>query len=246
MSSCFYGNRRRSRLARALQRQSLSYMTQLARQMRCTLRKFVFPPPPDGIPALTTIGSPVFANPASDERARDEGEHLVRPRILWNAERCHAPGEGKLTPHALVRRQGDDGEARPFAGHLPRRIPRPGRRRDEASADLVGNPHRGVADGVGDRLRVREISNDESPTRHGICVSAMAAISRIIATVSRGYLPTAVSADSITASVPSRMAFATSLASARVGRGLSTIDCSICVAVMTGTPSRFARRMMSF
>ena len=38
-------------------------------------------------------------------------------------------------------------------------------------------------------------------------------------TASRGYSPTAVSADSMTASVPSRIAFATSEASARVGRG---------------------------
>mmetsp|Transcript_522 Transcript_522/g.1894 ORF Transcript_522/g.1894 Transcript_522/m.1894 type:complete len:317 (+) Transcript_522:44-994(+) len=49
-----------------------------------------------------------------------------------------------------------------------------------------------------------------------------------------GNLPPAVSPESITQSVPSRTAFATSVASARVGRGLDTIDSSICVAVMTG------------
>src|SRR5437588_318725 len=38
----------------------------------------------------------------------------------------------------------------------------------------------------------------------------------------------------MTASVPSKMALATSLASARVGRGFSIIDSSICVAVITG------------
>jgi hypothetical protein len=42
------------------------------------------------------------------------------------------------------------------------------------------------------------------------------------------------------------MAFATSLASARVGRGLLIIDSSICVAVMTGRPSRLASEMMRF
>ena len=57
------------------------------------------------------------------------------------------------------------------------------------------------------------------------------------ATASSGYSPTAVSADSITASVPSRTAFATSLASARVGSGELIIDSSICVAVMTGLPA---------
>ena len=49
-----------------------------------------------------------------------------------------------------------------------------------------------------------------------------------------GYLPTAVSPESITASVPSKMALATSETSARVGLGLSIIDWSICVAVITG------------
>ena len=61
-------------------------------------------------------------------------------------------------------------------------------------------------------------------------------IRRMACTASRGYAPAAVSADSITASVPSMIAFATSLASARVGRGFSIIDSSICVAVMTGRP----------
>jgi hypothetical protein len=36
------------------------------------------------------------------------------------------------------------------------------------------------------------------------------------------------------------MALATSLASARVGRGLVTIDSSICVAVTTGLPCAVA------
>src|ERR1700730_16609305 len=58
---------------------------------------------------------------------------------------------------------------------------------------------------------------------------------------STGWAPIEVSCDSITASVPSQMALATSEASARVGRLLVTIDSSISVAVMTGTPARVAR-----
>ena len=65
---------------------------------------------------------------------------------------------------------------------------------------------------------------------------------RIASTASRGYSPAAVSAESITASVPSRIALATSLASARVGRGCSIIDSSICVAVITGRPMRLRER----
>ena len=58
--------------------------------------------------------------------------------------------------------------------------------------------------------------------------------------------PMAVSAESITADVPSRIAFATSLASARVGSACSTIDSSICVAVITGFPASRQRRMIRF
>ena len=68
----------------------------------------------------------------------------------------------------------------------------------------------------------------------------------IISTASRGNLPTALSPESMTASVPSKMALATSLASARVGRGFSVMDSSICVAVMTGLRKSSARRMTCF
>src|SRR5438094_2575853 len=67
----------------------------------------------------------------------------------------------------------------------------------------------------------------------------MRAIAR---TASTGWAPTDVSCDSITASVPSQIALATSEASARVGRFDVTIDSSISVAVITGTPARGLRR----
>ena len=50
----------------------------------------------------------------------------------------------------------------------------------------------------------------------------------------------------MTASVPSRIALATSEASARVGRGAWIIDSSIWVAVMTGLLQRLASRMRRF
>ena len=76
--------------------------------------------------------------------------------------------------------------------------------------------------------------------------SAARTMRRMVRTVSAGKRPIAVSPDSITASVPSRTAFATSLASARVGSGLAVIDSSICVAVMTGVPCRRQVSMMRF
>ena len=52
-------------------------------------------------------------------------------------------------------------------------------------------------------------------------------------TACTGNAPAAVSPESMTQSVPPRTALATSVASARVGRGFLHIDSSIWVAVMT-------------
>src|SRR5207245_2420741 len=78
------------------------------------------------------------------------------------------------------------------------------------------------------------------------CFGAARQIRAIARTASTGWAPTDVSLDSMTASVPSQIAFATSEASARVGRLEVTIDSSISVAVMTGTPARLARSITSF
>ena len=76
--------------------------------------------------------------------------------------------------------------------------------------------------------------------------SARRAIRAIVSTTFAGWRPIAVSSESITASVPSRMALATSPASARVGCGASTMLLSICVAVMTGFALALASRMIRF
>ena len=56
----------------------------------------------------------------------------------------------------------------------------------------------------------------------------------------------AVSAESMTASVPSKTALATSVTSARVGVGAEIMLSSICVAVITGTPAVTHERMIVF
>ena len=66
------------------------------------------------------------------------------------------------------------------------------------------------------------------------------------ATTSTGYLPTAVSADSMTASVPSSTALATSKTSARVGIELLIMDSIIWVAVMTRRSILRALEMSDF
>src|ERR1700761_5231746 len=64
------------------------------------------------------------------------------------------------------------------------------------------------------------------------CFSAPMQTRAMASTVFTGYLPVAVSPDSITASVPSITALATSSTSARVGTGLWIMDSIIWVAVM--------------
>ena len=76
--------------------------------------------------------------------------------------------------------------------------------------------------------------------------SASMAIRFMTRSDSMGKEPTAVSPESMTASVPSRMALATSVVSARVGRGLRSMESSICVAVITRTPARLAARIRPF
>ena len=66
--------------------------------------------------------------------------------------------------------------------------------------------------------------------------SAASTVSAMVRTASRGYLPDAVSPESMTQEVPSNTAFATSETSARVGLGFLIMESSIWVAVMTGFP----------
>merc|ERR1719215_1460490 len=74
---------------------------------------------------------------------------------------------------------------------------------------------------------------------HAKATSASSQMRRIVVTVSTTKSPMADSLLSITASVPSSTALATSQASARVGKGLSSMDASISVAVITNFPAAF-------
>jgi hypothetical protein len=67
--------------------------------------------------------------------------------------------------------------------------------------------------------------------------SASQTVRAMTVTASSKYGPFAVSPESIQASDPSMTALATSLHSARVGRGFEIIDSNICVAVITGFPA---------
>lgn len=76
--------------------------------------------------------------------------------------------------------------------------------------------------------------------------SASVVVLAMMSTDSKGYLPPADSPESMTQSVPSKTAFATSEASALVGLGANYIDSSIWVAVTTGLPALLASSIMYF
>mmetsp|Transcript_77332 Transcript_77332/g.194487 ORF Transcript_77332/g.194487 Transcript_77332/m.194487 type:complete len:294 (-) Transcript_77332:515-1396(-) len=81
---------------------------------------------------------------------------------------------------------------------------------------------------------------------YSMTFSASSQMRRMIVTALSGNCPAAVSPESITQSVPSSTALATSLASARVGRGNPVMDSSICVAVTTGLPIKLQRAIIIF
>ena len=137
--------------------------------------------------------------------------------------------------------------SRPMPGDEPRRPSRMGEARDAARAHAAG-PSRPRP-----RKRLRHASSGPGRARFGSSLgrrsrkrSASRMMRSIMRTLSAGYRPVAVSAESMRASAPSRVAFATSLASARVGRSELTIDSSIWVATITGFPCRRHRTMISF
>merc|ERR1719291_1007559 len=77
-------------------------------------------------------------------------------------------------------------------------------------------------------------------------ISASSTIRRMVVTVSTGKSPIADSLLNITALVPSSTALATSQASARVGKGLSSMDASISVAVITYLPAALVLLIIIF
>src|SRR5450830_299199 len=95
-------------------------------------------------------------------------------------------------------------------------------------------------------MRLNDLPMKSASSSTSSAASAALQILAISSTVSSGYLPAAVSAESITASVPSSTALATSLTSARVGTGLVIMLSIIWVAVITTLSLSRARRIMRF
>src|SRR5215216_34318 len=97
-------------------------------------------------------------------------------------------------------------------------------------------------------IKVSDTFSGFLPLKKGAFVlsSTLAMILCMASTTLMGYLPTDVSALSITASAPSITALATSLASALVGLGLVIMLSIICVAMITGLESSRQRFTIFF
>ena len=178
--------------------------------------------------------------PASANSAMSAAERLRGTR-----QRRHAPQQVHAVAHRLELREGINVGGRPVLRQHSRGVGGLGEDRDRANVEVARGMRHGLANGLRDRQMLAPGDAPAAADRKG-WASASATMRAIISTASRGNLPIAVSPESMTASVPSKMALATSLASARVGRGFSVMDSSICVAVMTGLRKSSARRMTYF
>ena len=156
-------------------------------------------------------------------------------------QRSHAPHQAQPAEHVGLRRRCR--RSAPTAGTRRR-----GARSCRSASGTRSRRRRGLPRPAPPRARppTRPGRRRARRPRPAECVrvrghaSAASATSLIVRTVSAGYSPTAVSSDSMSASVPSSTALATSFTSARVGNGERVIDSSICVAVITGLPGHVA------
>ena len=196
------------------------------------------------VPAVSTTRSPASTIPVPRAASSEVAHSSSTSARSGNAHRRHAPLERHVLERVSVVREPDD---RPPRAQPRDRRGRPaGEGRDEQRLRLerLGD----VAGRVRHRLPDRRLLLGLAGARAGSRGSARprARSGPCSATDSTGNSPTAVSPESMIAVVPSRIAFATSDASARVGSGAWIIDSSICVAVITGLPRSSARRMIRF
>ena len=197
------------------------------------------------VPAVITTVSPGSTSPAARAASIDGAPELLdvrRPRRSRAASRpTRAPS---VWSECWRWVSADDRPARAQARDRRGGAAAEGRDEDRLRLERLGD----VAGGVRHRLPDRRVRRSPRGSRAGSrgCGSTARAIRSMTATASTGYSPIAVSPESISAEVPSRIAFATSVASARVGSAWSIIDSSICVAVITGFPRSSALEMIRF
>ena len=197
------------------------------------------PPSRPSSPVATSAGAwrprSISAIISSVSRGARAGERASRPRAARCSRRTPLVGDERVdrARRTLGREQARGPPGLRVARDRHARRASPSRSTAAAwatAARLARVPAR--------RLRGAVVASPRASTASAIFVAAAAA--------SNGYSPIAVSPESMIASAPSSTAFATSVASARVGRGARIIDSSIWVATITGRPAARAARSRSF
>ena len=177
--------------------------------------------PPDlpiGSPMVSTMRSPGWTTPARTSSVLGLPQQCVAVAPMLEEQRAHVAVERHLALRSTCRRQRVDRHAAVQARHPQRGRARCGQRGDRLDLEVVRGEQRRHRDRLVDAREhaVQEVAIELDR----LDFSASTQICAIDSTVSTGYLPAAVSAESITASVPSSTALATSETSARVGTGL--------------------------
>src|SRR5882672_11210947 len=146
--------------------------------------------------------------------------------------RVDAPVERHAAARRLLAREGVDRNIGADARHPERRRTGFGERDDRAHLHVIRRVHHGHGDRLVGELEHAIVAMARAARRELELLGALDDLRHRLHGLT-GYLPTALSPESMTASVPSMTAFETSETSARVGIGLWIIDSIICVAVIT-------------
>ena len=204
--------------------------------------RLVVPGLPEGRPAVMPTRSPGLNQPSSTTRARGRRDQFLGDLVAAHRRRLHAPHQPAAAHGLAARGERDDRHRRPVGGDQPRGAAAQRRADERVEVELVRRPRRRVGQ------RVRRVA-PVAPHAALVPLPVRARSARCAWRSSPASpptrpatAPTALSWESMTASVPSRIALATSVTSARVGREEATIESSICVAVITGRARAPAQR----
>ena len=181
----------------------------------CTLNRFVPPAVPAGRPAVMPILSPAFASPAltaASAQRSSSASVSSGSSLCWA---MHAPEQLAASHHGLVRRQRQHRRARPVGRDQRGRGAGVGRRDDAGEPELVHRAHGAERDRVVLVVGLRPALREPAPVGQ-LALGGLGDRGHHLHGEHR-VAATAVSWESITASVPSKIAFATSVTSARVG-----------------------------
>ena len=163
----------------------------------------------------------------------DQLLHIARGST---AQRRHAPVQAHLPQRLFAGADADRRHKAAMLRERQRRAARVAGHEDQLGVEIVGHLAGRPDDGPRDAVRVQSLSCRPARAAGGAARSlrSPARCGSSSRPLRSGYLPMAVSPESMQASAPSRIALATSVASARVGRGESCMLSSICVAMITG------------